>query len=99
MLLRNHDLAEASATAERIRIAVDDSHLGIDPRLTLSMGVTSNRSFDPSAKSAHRILAEVHKAAFVSKLHGRNKVTVAPLSKQDQDLYDRHLAEGPRFSS
>jgi diguanylate cyclase (GGDEF)-like protein len=98
LMLRNFDVVEAKATAERIRTNIEESRLGPVPTLTVSLGVACNRKTDRVIRSALSLIAEAHDANFVSKLNGRNQITTAPLTKENQEVLDIHRNLGPQFS-
>jgi len=77
-LLPDTDTTEATALAERLRVAVaalqpvpDDE----TPRVTISAGVATSR---PEDKGAHDLIRRADRALYDAKRAGRNRVAAAP---------------------
>jgi diguanylate cyclase (GGDEF)-like protein len=73
ILLPDFSTNEATATAERIRKAVEDSKLGSEIAVTTSIGVCGTDR--AGSKSAEQILDFADKAMYESKHSGKNRVT------------------------
>lgn len=76
VLLPNFRDSEAAATAERIRVTIDEAKLGASPSVTASIGVAVG---DPGTE-APELIAYADKAMYTSKHGSKNAVTV---SKRD----------------
>ena len=77
--LPDFSTAEARATSERIRCAVEHAKPGGDITVTTSIGICGTDSTD--SKSAEEILHFADKAMYESKGSGKNRVTVWPFSR------------------
>ncbi len=90
VILPNFVLAEASATAERIRSGIDQSNPGGSVKVTASIGVAEALGVE----DADTLLAAADEAMYVSKHTGGNRVTNFPPSpelKAEADC-NRHKA-------
>jgi diguanylate cyclase (GGDEF)-like protein len=74
VVLPNFDGAEAAATAERLRRAVEGAAIG-DPQMTASVGVASSAD----ERVALSLINKADEAAYASKFSGKNRVTQWPL--------------------
>ncbi len=75
---------EAHATAERIRVAVEQAKPGTDVRVTTSIGVTGNEQINNG--SAEDLLTAADKAMYTSKEQGKNRVTSWSLANAEEQL-------------
>lgn len=91
VLLPNFLTAEAAATAERIRAAIDESNPGGEIKVTASIGVTS--SDQPQLGTAEELIKAADEAMYVSKNAGKNRVTSWPLTHDGQQPQRRPIFE------
>jgi diguanylate cyclase (GGDEF)-like protein len=81
MTLPDFSTAEAPATAERIRKAVEESKPGGDIPVTASLGVcATDLLHNPTAET---LLDAADKAMYVSKGKGKNSVTPWPIQQDE----------------
>jgi diguanylate cyclase (GGDEF)-like protein len=81
VLLPGFSTLETQATAERIRVDIEQAKLGKDVSVTASIGVCSTDRVD--SKSAEQLLDAADKAMYVSKHSGKNKVTAGPIEQKE----------------
>jgi diguanylate cyclase (GGDEF)-like protein len=74
--LPNFDLHEATATAARLRHAIEGAAIG-DPPLTASIGVASSAN----ERAAKKLVDHADQAAYASKFGGKNRLTTWPLDE------------------
>jgi diguanylate cyclase (GGDEF)-like protein len=70
---------EAQATAERIRLAVEQAKPGVDVTVTTSIGVSANDKMNNG--SAEDMLTAADTAMYTSKRQGKNRVTSWPVAE------------------
>jgi diguanylate cyclase (GGDEF)-like protein len=76
VVLPNFDRDEATATAERMRRAIEGAMIG-DPRMTASIGIASSAD----ERAALSLIKLADEAAYASKFSGKNRVTQWPLAE------------------
>lgn len=81
-ILPNHSLSDATAVAERIRLAVQRICLPLEKaggeEITVSIGVATSTGMDPA--DARALLAAADEALYAAKSAGRNQVVQAVMS-------------------
>jgi diguanylate cyclase (GGDEF)-like protein len=80
VILRNTTTEEAKATADRIRMAVEESNPGVDVSVTASIGVASSE--ESTLGSTAELLRAAEEALHVSKHTTKNCVTAWPIPKE-----------------
>jgi len=91
VLLPNFLIAEATATAERIRASIDAADPGSPIKITASIGIAS--SDQPKLRTAEELIKAADEAMYVSKNSGKNRVTSWPLTHEGQQLQPRAVFE------
>lgn len=91
VLLPNFLTPEATATAERIRAAIDVADPSSPIKVTASVGIAS--SDQPKLRTAEELVKAADEAMYISKNSGKNRVTSWPPTHEGQQLQPRAVFE------
>lgn len=82
LMMLNVDSSECSATANRIRVAIEQAKLGEDVGVTASVGVSCTDR--PGLDSANKLIEAADEAASISKHTGKNRVITWPPGPEER---------------